>query len=155
MSKSMYYITKSCLKKNKIYDSCNCCFTFFLREKKLWKSYEKITKNLSVSSYGFFRFSQFYLFINKNYNGRFKNRHKWKILKVKKILWKWAACCVKWRVPCSIIPSLLHNSLSIWLTLKNTRISCGLYYKHVTIVNDASSGVNKWRYNLERHFWWC
>jgi len=38
----------------------------------------------------------------------------------------------------------------------NTTISmCGLYYKHVTIVNDTSSGVNKWRYNLERHFWWC
>ncbi len=32
---------------------------------------------------------------------------------------------------------------------------CGLYYKHVTIVNDASSSISKWRYNLERHFWQC
>ncbi len=35
-----------------------------------------------------------------------------------------------------------HNSLEY----------SGLYYKHVMIVNDASSGVNKWHYNLERHF---
>jgi hypothetical protein len=31
----------------------------------------------------------------------------------------------------------------------------GLYYKHVTFANDASSGVNKWCDNLERHFWRC
>jgi hypothetical protein len=34
-------------------------------------------------------------------------------------------------------------------------LTCGLYYKHVMIVNDASSGVNKWRYILEHHFWRC
>jgi hypothetical protein len=35
---------------------------------------------------------------------------------------------------------------------KVAKVSSGLYYKHVTIVKDASSGVNKWRYNLECHF---
>ncbi len=29
----------------------------------------------------------------------------------------------------------------------------GLYYKYVMIINDASSGYNKWHYNFERHFW--
>jgi hypothetical protein len=28
---------------------------------------------------------------------------------------------------------------------------CGLYYKHITSVNDDSSVVSKWRHSLEHH----
>ncbi len=44
------------------------------------------------------------------------------------------------------------NSCQIWVRILATS---GLYYKHVTIINDTSSSVNKWRHNLERHFWRC
>ncbi len=41
------------------------------------------------------------------------------------------------------------------VTTTQVYLASGLYYKDVTIVNDASSSINKWHYNLERHFWRC
>jgi hypothetical protein len=38
---------------------------------------------------------------------------------------------------------------TLWLSLHY----CGLYYKNITIVNDASTVVSELCHNLKRHFW--
>ncbi len=46
----------------------------------------------------------------------------------------------------------LHKSGSTLVLKSVSEIDpCGLYYKHVTIVNYASSGVNKLRASLNHH----
>ncbi len=49
------------------------------------------------------------------------------------------------------IIKLLRSSFTI---VTNDASTINMGNSHVTIVSDLSSGVNKWRYNLERHFWW-
>ncbi len=56
---------------------------------------------------------------------------------------------------------IFHKNLSVhihyWAQVSTSTINvtsnmfCGLCYKHITIVNDASRVVREWRHNLERH----
>ncbi len=42
---------------------------------------------------------------------------------------------------------MIHKRKSVGQNF-NLAHACGLYYKHVMIVNDASSGINKWSLEL-------
>jgi hypothetical protein len=58
---------------------------------------------------------------------------------------------VNWPVACTIKNILIILWWLFWMmpALKRCpRLSCGLYHKHVTIVNDSPSIVSKWSFKL-------
>ncbi len=63
------------------------------------------------------------------------------------------SCTEKWPKVCQLSSTNLMKVYHI-----PQRFSCGLYYKHITIVIDTASVVSKWRSKLKHHLrrnWRC